>query len=113
MKEILIFCINSLWITALIGSLIGLIVLSIGALIGNLIFYISEFIKKKIKNFKHRCDKHPTGIWYYYKGCKHFAKCYCKDCKYHKNNREYCSFTKRHTKDNWFCSWAERNGNEK
>lgn len=65
MKEILIFCINSLWITALIGFLIGLIALSIGALIGNLTFYISEFIKKKIKNFKHRFDEPPTGIWVY------------------------------------------------
>lgn len=65
MKEILIFCINSLWITALIGSLIGLIALSIGVLIGNLTFYISEFIKKKIKNFKHRFDEPPTGIWVY------------------------------------------------
>lgn len=72
MKEVLFFFILLLILTILIGCLIGLITLSIGVLIGNLTFYISEFIKKKIKNFKHHFDKPPTGMWYYYKGCKYY-----------------------------------------
>lgn len=97
MKEILIFSILLLIPAILIGCLIGLITLSIGALIGNLTFYISEFIKKKIKNFKHHFDKTPTGIWYDYKGCK-----------YYEDNGKCYSFTERYTTDNCFCSEAER-----
>lgn len=64
MKEFLSFFILLITVI-LIGCLMGLITLSIGVLIGNLTFYISEFIKKKIKNFKHRFDKSPTGVWFY------------------------------------------------
>jgi ABC-type multidrug transport system fused ATPase/permease subunit len=73
MKESLMSFLILLTIIILIGSLIGLITLSIGVLIGNLTFYVSEFVKKKIKNFKHHFNKSPTGIWYYYKGYKYYS----------------------------------------
>lgn len=51
--------------------------------------------------YKHRFDKPPT------------AKCYCRDCKYHRSETNQCyrfgETTKEYrcTADNWFCWEAE------
>nr|DAO16277.1 MAG TPA: hypothetical protein [Caudoviricetes sp.] len=58
-----------------------------------------ENLKYRYKK-KHRYDKPPT------------AKCYCKDCIFHKNG--VCSeLIKAHTPDEFFCCAAERKENEK
>lgn len=85
-------------------TLFGIVASAI-TLIAIIMFIIMKsyyFIAEKIEELKydykvkHRFDKPPL------------AKCYCKDCKYHRDNGECYSFTTRYTADNWFCSWAER-----
>lgn len=94
MKENLISFFTLFGIISSVMVLVAIIMF----IIMNAYYFIVEKIEELKYDYKvkHRFDKPPL------------AKCYCKDCKYHKDNGECYSFTKRHTADNWFCSWAER-----
>lgn len=84
--------------------------LGVGALIAAsicyayLVIYGTIQIIKSLKYLykkKHRYDNPPT------------AKCYCRDCRFHRDDGKCLSFVNMRTNDSWFCAWSERKGNKK